>query len=578
MANTYQIGAGIDYATQQADLERQRQLILAQMLAAQRGDDGQTVAGVVPQRSPLEYLVRGLTVGLGAYQNRQLTEQQQDLVQQQKAAQADALSNLMQATGGNVDPQAFARAYSQASAAGLDPAMSAAVSKPYLTQRLLGSILGGQLPAGGAGPGAGGAAPGAAGAPTLGAGGGIGAVNPAAFALTVSGDPALEKAGALVAKANDLQVGANGTITQGGALVGRTTDQGMILYQGGDPTKPQFFKNPAELNAALADQAGAMESAKARAAAGYQLTLQPSVNPDGSPGPSRQISVQRAIEGAPAASGAAAAGGTAPAFEVNLQGKFTADQLRQIASDYERAAGSGFGVQASPQATKAAEGKAAAQTAQDTKVGEGFGGDYLSLVQAERAAPAAIGKYSMLRDYLGNVSTSKIAPVTQALKAYARGVLPDDVTKGWTADVPFAQAAQSLSREMALQLRNPAGGAGMPGAMSDSDRAYLESMTPGWANDPQAIPLMIDARIAIERRNQEMGRLAREYRQKNGAIDEGFYQQAADFANRNPLFGAQGEPGPRAAGTIRQGGAPAPVDVTKMSDQDLLNFLRRGRQ
>ena len=44
---------------------------------------------------------------------------------------------------------------------------------------------------------------------------------------------------------------------------------------------------------------------------------------------------------------------------------------------------------------------------------------------------------------------------------------------------PEGEVFNSLARQMALQLRNPAGGAGMPGAMSDQDRNFLESMVPG---------------------------------------------------------------------------------------------------
>lgn len=189
--------------------------------------------------------------------------------------------------------------------------------------------------------------------------------------------------------------------------------------------------------------------------------------------------------------------------------------------------------------------KAPEVQAQDTEIAKAQGVDYTSILTAERSAPGNIGKYELLKDYLGKVNTGRLAPTVQGLKSIAAYVAPD-LAKEWTKDVPFAQAATALSREMALQLRNPAGGAGMPGALSDSDRKYLESMVPGLANDPRSVPVLLDMKIAMEKRAQDIGKIARDYRKQYGRIDEGFYAAVQDFANRNPLFNAS--PAPAAPG------------------------------
>ncbi len=76
----------------------------------------------------------------------------------------------------------------------------------------------------------------------------------------------------------------------------------------------------------------------------------------------------------------------------------------------------------------------------------------------------------------------------------------------------------------------------MPGSMSDSDRNFLTSMAANTSDTPQAIQMKLDMRIALERRSQEIGQIARAYRQQHGTIDEGFYQQVQDFANSHPMF------------------------------------------
>ena len=59
---------------------------------------------------------------------------------------------------------------------------------------------------------------------------------------------------------------------------------------------------------------------------------------------------------------------------------------------------------------------------------------------------------------------------------------------------------EPLSRhdiEFALELRNPSGGAGMPGAMSDADRNFLASIPPSLANTKEGRALIANS---IERK------------------------------------------------------------------------------
>ncbi len=97
-------------------------------------------------------------------------------------------------------------------------------------------------------------------------------------------------------------------------------------------------------------------------------------------------------------------------------------------------------------------------------------------------------------------------------------------------------AIRSLSRELALQARNPAGGAGMPGALSDSDRKFLESMVSGLSNTREGNMLMLDAYEKVHKRNLEIEKMRQDYVAKNGRLDMNFYRLVSQHAQQNTLF------------------------------------------
>lgn len=121
-----------------------------------------------------------------------------------------------------------------------------------------------------------------------------------------------------------------------------------------------------------------------------------------------------------------------------------------------------------------------------------------------------------------------------------------------TGDIPDGAAAgdaiRSIANQMALQLRNPSGGAGMPGAMSDSDREFLRSMAPGLTGTPDGNKLIIDYMRRVAQRNIDVERQRQQYVQQNGRLDERFFNQLAEWSNRNPLFSAQDQQALQAAG------------------------------
>lgn len=129
----------------------------------------------------------------------------------------------------------------------------------------------------------------------------------------------------------------------------------------------------------------------------------------------------------------------------------------------------------------------------------------------------------------------------------------------YVGDVGGAEAVQAISNQLALQARNPAGGAGMPGAMSDSDRNYLKAMQPGLEKTPEGNKLIIDVNRKINQRAMDVEKFRQDYIRKNGRLNEGFYSALNDWSDKNPLFPQvnQSAPATRSAAPT-QGARQAP--------------------
>lgn len=164
-------------------------------------------------------------------------------------------------------------------------------------------------------------------------------------------------------------------------------------------------------------------------------------------------------------------------------------------------------------------------------VGKGFGEAYLELQKGDLSAAGKISRLDRMEQLLNGVNTGKLTPAGTEIAAYAKSI-------GANIDPNLGnkQAAQALSNELALQMRNPSGGAGMPGALSDADRKFLVESTPGLGKDAESNKLMIETAKKLAQRDRDVAKIARDYRKKNGTLDEGFYEELSKFSERNPLF------------------------------------------
>lgn len=171
------------------------------------------------------------------------------------------------------------------------------------------------------------------------------------------------------------------------------------------------------------------------------------------------------------------------------------------------------------------------EKAYDIEQGKNLAGEFQTMQNVGAAAAQEAQQFQVLGDMLANTYTGAGAQQVQQLKRVATALGFE------TEGLPEAQVAQKISRELALKLRNPESGGGMPGALSDADRNFLESMVPGIQNSAAGNRLMTEYMVRLAQRKADVAGLAREYAAGNGGrLDAGWYTRLAEFAQANPLF------------------------------------------
>jgi hypothetical protein len=172
------------------------------------------------------------------------------------------------------------------------------------------------------------------------------------------------------------------------------------------------------------------------------------------------------------------------------------------------------------------------ESAEDKYIGEAMGKKYIELQNTGSDAPTKIGKLDRLEDLLTGVNTGKAAPTMATLASLGESLFNIKLDP----KLGPKQAAEALTNEMSLEMRSVANGAGMPGSLSDSDREYLKASMPGLMQSGGANKLMFETQRRLRQREMEVAKVARLYRQKNGHLDEGFYDALQNYADTHPLF------------------------------------------
>ena len=132
-----------------------------------------------------------------------------------------------------------------------------------------------------------------------------------------------------------------------------------------------------------------------------------------------------------------------------------------------------------------------------------------------------------------NVTSGGLAENFTALKGVAASLNINIAGKS------SEDAIKSITNRFALELRNPSGGAGMPGSMSDSDRNFLSSIPPTLSNTPAGRELISYTMRAVNNRDKQIANLAQLYEEKNGRLDTKFVTEMRKWSDSNPIMDAQ---------------------------------------
>lgn len=129
-----------------------------------------------------------------------------------------------------------------------------------------------------------------------------------------------------------------------------------------------------------------------------------------------------------------------------------------------------------------------------------------------------------------NVASGALAENFSSLKGLAASLNIDIAGRG------SEEAIQSITNKFALELRNPSGGAGMPGGMSNEDRTFLASIPPGLSKTTAGRALIAQGMRAVNDRDKQIANMAQQYEERVGRLDNGFIKEMRAWSNANPLL------------------------------------------
>lgn len=157
---------------------------------------------------------------------------------------------------------------------------------------------------------------------------------------------------------------------------------------------------------------------------------------------------------------------------------------------------------------------------------------YGNINDSARAASDMLGMYDLAESALDTgVRTGVGGESELALRRLGAIVGVGDADK-----LAGGELIRAVQNRMALIMRSPDGGMGMPGAVSDRDIQFLKDAQIGIDRSPEGNRKMITAYRAIEQRKIDVARLADAYIAKEGRLDGGFSEVVRQFAENNSMF------------------------------------------
>src|SRR5690606_35761245 len=165
-----------------------------------------------------------------------------------------------------------------------------------------------------------------------------------------------------------------------------------------------------------------------------------------------------------------------------------------------------------------------------------------------------------------SVYTGTGAGSIQALKRMGKTLFGMDFE-----GVGSAEAARRVSTEMALSLRS-----NLPGTMSDADRDFLMNIPPNLGDSAEGRKLLVELMTAREQRRVDVAKLARQYRQERGRLDEGWHDVLAQYNEENPMVTPEMVERAQAAASTTPQPSPAAGVAKRISGDEEYDALPSG--
>jgi hypothetical protein len=165
------------------------------------------------------------------------------------------------------------------------------------------------------------------------------------------------------------------------------------------------------------------------------------------------------------------------------------------------------------------------------------------------AAASQLQQLDALKQAVGELqaaggNTGALANLGLKATRITQGLGLDPAALGLPANAGPAEVINAVSNKLAMEARNPAGGAGMPGAMSDADRNFLSQTVPNLGDTPQGIAMKIDIAQKAAARKAEMSSAWNSYPNQTQEGWSKFKQEWKKYTDANPLFDATKQPAP----------------------------------
>lgn len=175
--------------------------------------------------------------------------------------------------------------------------------------------------------------------------------------------------------------------------------------------------------------------------------------------------------------------------------------------------------------------------AEETAEAKGVGGFYADVYKDTQnqglSAQSQKARINRAKQLLANISTGTVTPTTAAVKGAFRDVMGADALNalGIKDDTPVADALRSLGTQFTLGFVDQT-----KGSVSNAEMELFQKASVGLANSTEGNMLILEMAEGLADRQQKVAKLAREYRQRKGRIDEGFMGELEKFHAENPLF------------------------------------------